>query len=177
MNKRLSISFLSLVLGAAGVQASTVAQAVKDCSQEQNSLKRLVCYDKISKALNQYQDAALPGAASVVVSGQTAEPAPSDAPVGGAMRTQDPADYFGMEHKQKASAEELDKILITVSKVDKDPYDKLILTLGNGQQWKQIDSQRYYLPDGQLYIERGVLGSFFLGSEDSKRRMRVTRIK
>ncbi|MDF2178736.1 hypothetical protein P2G88_10795 [Aliiglaciecola sp. CAU 1673] len=61
--------------------------------------------------------------------------------------------------------------------MEKGSYNKPIMTLDNGQLWKQVDSQRYYMPDGHLYIERGALGSFWLGSEDANRRMRVSRIQ
>jgi hypothetical protein len=71
-----------------------------------------------------------------------------------------------------------DKIYAQVSSITKDHYGKLSVELDNGQSWKQIDSSKLRLKVGErLYIERGVLGSFFMSKDDVNRRVRVKRTK
>ncbi|GAB3013731.1 hypothetical protein [Bowmanella dokdonensis] len=157
-------------------QAQTLAEAVQACSQTDNSLKRLVCYDRVAKDMRQYDrtDVPLVRAPSqphpaAPQAGQVQTPQPP-------MASQDPVDKFGMEHKAYTEGG-ADKILVSIQDKSKDRYGKWTLTLSNGQIWKQDDSQNYYFPDGQVYIERGLFGAFYLGTEESNRRMRVERLK
>jgi hypothetical protein len=57
-------------------------------------------------------------------------------------------------------------------------FSLLLLSHDNNQLWKQTDSAylRLNLND-TIYIERGILNSFFMGMDESNRRIRVKRIK
>lgn len=154
----------ALFMGAVA-QAETLADAMQQCSKEENSLKRLVCYDRLSKDLRQFENSPLPQSSHL-------PPATADAePVSPSEQMQ----KFGLPEKSEVISE--DKILVSVADKHRDARGKWILELTNGQTWKQTDSQDYYFPEGQIYIEKGFLGSFFLGSDDSNRRMRVKRIQ
>lgn len=151
-------------------QAETLADAMQQCSKEENSLKRLVCYDRLSKDLRQFENSPLPQSAQVKPSppgsGSASPPATSAA---------EQMQEFGLPMKNEVISE--DKILVTVAEKRRNARGKWILELTNGHIWEQTDSQDYYFPEGQIYIEKGFLGAFFLGSEESKRRMRVKRIQ
>lgn len=86
---------------------------------------------------------------------------------------------FGFENIVKNEVETLDKIYVDVTKSKRDPFKKLTLYLANGHVWKQTDSAtfRYQEKNGQAYIERGSLGSFFFSQDDVNKRVRVKRIK
>jgi hypothetical protein len=65
-----------------------------------------------------------------------------------------------------------------VIKIQKNHYGKLIITIENGQVWRQTDGTRFRLSADELVIiERGALGSFFIGKEKTNQRIRVKRVK
>lgn len=72
---------------------------------------------------------------------------------------------------------EINQIDARVLEVRKSTTGKAIITLDNGQVWKQIDSSRLRLSgDDQVTIRRASLGSFMLYKTGSKSLMRVKRI-
>jgi hypothetical protein len=55
-------------------------------------------------------------------------------------------------------------------------YDRVLITLDNGQVWRQVDSSSLRLRVGDaIEIERASFGSFMLQKTGSKRSMRVSR--
>ncbi|GGD76453.1 hypothetical protein [Lacimicrobium alkaliphilum] len=159
----------ALFMGAAA-QAETLADAMQQCSKEENSLKRLVCYDRLSKDLRQFENSPLPQSSQSLSSSAHSD---SARPESESPSTQ--MQEFGLPEKSEMISE--DKILVSVAEKRRNARGKWVLEFTNGQMWEQTDSQDYYFPDGQIYIEKGFLGAFFLGSEESKRRMRVKRIQ
>ncbi|GGO65960.1 hypothetical protein [Bowmanella pacifica] len=169
---------LPLCLTVMSGQAQTLASAIQSCAQEKDSLKRLVCYDKVAKETNQYKDgdtAFAPASTTPQVNRKATAPALVKAEQHAAPVV-DAEQNFGLDERKRPE-NETDKILVSIQNKDKDPHGKWVLTMTNGQIWKQSDSGSYRLPDAQLYIERGVLGSFFLGAEGMNRKIRVKRIK
>ncbi|ALT00014.1 hypothetical protein [Lacimicrobium alkaliphilum] len=150
-------------------QAETLADAMQQCSKEENSLKRLVCYDRLNKNLRQFENSPLPQ------SSQQRQTAASDSVGEQPATPSTQMQEFGLPEKSEVISE--DKILVSVANKRRNARGKWVLEFTNGQMWEQTDSQDYYFPEGQIYIEKGFLGAFFLGSEESKRRMRVKRIQ
>ena len=84
---------------------------------------------------------------------------------------------FGHEDKQ-VPEEQIDRIQAKVSKLSKSVYGQYIITLDNQQVWRQTDKTRMKLSKGQsIDIERGFMGSFFMGTEQVNKRIRVQRVK
>lgn len=192
MNKALfcglAISLVTTVAQAR--QTETLADAVQSCSKVRNSLDRLVCYDRVVKEMNRYAGleqslspkmpvtsapaasaspssvGAAPVAAATVAASQSAPAATS--------LTAEQA--FGME-AAVTREQGVDKITSAVASVGKDARDNFVVTLENGQVWKQTDSTSFRIKEGQeIYVERGALGAFYLSREDVNRRVRVVRI-
>lgn len=92
---------------------------------------------------------------------------------------EDTAQRFGMEHKNADQQDKIEKLRVEVAERREDPYGNWIITLSNGQVWKQTESVGYFRweDDADYYIERGALNSFFFGREGANRRFRVTRIE
>lgn len=131
------------------------AEAVVNCASQTDKLDRLVCFDSLGK----------PARASI-----TAKPA---APQAAAPTT--PDERFGLNNKRP---EEPEAIKASVSTLKSDPYGKFIITLDNGQVWKQIDSKRFRLKkDKPVTIEKASLGSFMLTQEGSSKSARVKRVQ
>ncbi|GAA5445131.1 hypothetical protein Misp06_03324 [Microbulbifer sp. NBRC 101763] len=83
---------------------------------------------------------------------------------------------FGQEHKATLQVPEY--IEAKIAKIQDDSYGKKIITLDNGQIWKQSGSARIFWGAGDLVtVERAMLGSFFMKQADGGRKMRVKRVK
>ncbi|WP_143732686.1 hypothetical protein [Microbulbifer sp. GL-2] len=83
---------------------------------------------------------------------------------------------FGQELKQVSEAPE--SIEAKIANIQKGAYDKKIITLDNGQIWKQNDSARTHWSSGdRVTVERALFGSFFMKLADGGRKMRVKRLK
>lgn len=134
---------------------STLASQLEQCRTEQNALKRLVCYDEINTRT-------------------AGSPAPQAAERARAV-TNPPEDNFGKEHRQVA-ADSVDQLYATVSDISFSPRKELIITLDNGQIWRQNGSGQFPLQTGErIYIKRGLLGAFYLGKDGSNRTLKVVR--
>ncbi|WP_299585003.1 hypothetical protein [uncultured Microbulbifer sp.] len=83
---------------------------------------------------------------------------------------------FGQELKQIAEAPE--SIEAKIADIQDGAHDKKIVTLENGQIWKQNDTGRIFWQAGDLVIvERAMFGSFFMKPTQGGKKMRVRRLK
>jgi hypothetical protein len=82
---------------------------------------------------------------------------------------------FGFEGKI-AAKRQIDKLSAKVTAVRQNLYKAKIVTLDNGQVWQQTDTVRIRIrPGDTIYVKRGALGSFFIGTFDGNKRIRVKR--
>lgn len=144
-----------LIIAAAPSQADVpVEQAIELCRAEQNALRRLTCYDAIN-------DTGL----------SIKQPSVSKA-----QETTTAEQNFGIEHKNILTDDSPDKVYMTVEKVSRDVYKSLIVQFDNGQVWHQLGTEYYSVQPGERhYIKRGTLNSFLMGSDDSRKAIRVRR--
>jgi hypothetical protein len=92
-------------------------------------------------------------------------------------------ELFGMNNDEvqrtveEATGEaQLARLGATVARVQPSGYDRVLITLDNGQVWRQVDSSSLRLRVGDaIEIERASFGSFMLQKTGSKRSMRVSR--
>jgi hypothetical protein len=194
--------FTSLVV--LPVQAGTVLQALEKCSQVENSLQRLTCYDEIVNGINKQNTLSERSQRSASLNTQIENKPPSvvvppvitpsvvpppvtppinvDASVttkaqAANKESQPLQEYFGIEEKQ-IKEQSVDKIYATVVKVIKNARKKRIFTLDNGQVWRQTETDSLSIKqDDIIYIERGILGSFYMSKDQVNRKFRVKRIK
>lgn len=170
--------YLSLLLAATTAQAQTIESALKACTQQENSLKRLVCYDNLVKNLNQYHG--LNKAVSQTSPHFPSRPMRHKADIAAVTKPDtgsSSTDGFGMR-KQQAASEELDKITSQATKVTESLRGYLIVTLENGQVWRQIDNESMKIKQGNtVFVERAALGSFRMGKPNANKRIRVKRVK
>lgn len=163
------------------VNAEPLAGALAECRQQQNALKRLVCYDEISVATaarNPIKPAPshpLPSTAQAD-SQAHAQPVTSvqSAPVVKAAISDD----FGLEHKKKVTEEQADQLYLTVSGISYSPRKELIVEFDNGQVWRQNGSGFYAINVGERhFVKRGMFNSFTLGNPDNNRTIKVRRVQ
>ncbi|MCL1068866.1 type VI secretion protein [Shewanella olleyana] len=168
---------------------ASVEQQLADCASQTDKLDRLMCYDALAAKVTSSTSvpAQLPASAktataesnSSVVTTTAAtvaavESAAVTAPTSPqAMSTAE--QEFGL--KQKSAEEEQMRLYAEVTSVEKDPYGALIVKLSNSQTWKQVGTDRYKLKVGQtIYIKKGALSSFILGSDERNSTIRVKRL-
>lgn len=178
---RVVVGVFSLAIGSQ-VSAETIGEALSKCSATENSLQRLVCYDRVVKDMNQYEGldteaARTITAPSVYTPVAPQRPLPQQANV--AQRPAPPSeqDKFGLEHKRDTQ-EELDELTSVITGIKENPYGKLVVSLSNGQVWQQTDDARLNLDEGmEIQLKRGFLSAFFMSREGISTRIRVKRIK
>jgi len=176
---------------AFSVQAETVTQALEKCRGVDNSLQRLVCYDRVAKNVNQYAGgqesiSAVPrpqlapaNAPEAPMPPPPAKPSvsstPSAKPTVDNNATEDIA--FGMEQKRVREQKEA-SMVATVAALSSTVRGSLIVTFDNGTVWQQSDDTDLNLKEGQkVVVERGMFGAFYAKVEGIKRKMKVKRIK
>lgn len=165
-----------LVLAAGPIMAADGSlDAARRCAQMQDSLQRLVCYDRIFAA---------PAGSAAPTAGPVTAPAPAAPGVATAVAVAPVQQSFGSEHL-KSSVEERKRIeapetqKAKVAAVREARPGVWRITLENDQVWQQAEADRnFFISAGDtVVIERGLLGSHHLEQEGGGRRVRVTRVK
>ena len=86
-------------------------------------------------------------------------------------------DYFGKEQDKVKELKTEDKIYATVVNIGIDAKRKRLISLSNGHIWRELSDVRLKLKvKDSIYIERGILGSFFLGKTNENSRIKVRRV-
>jgi hypothetical protein len=187
---RLTWIAAALIVASTTAQANTgLEQQLSICAVKSDKLDRLICFDDLAAKVQQANAnghavaVTLPAVAAqataptqaVAATAITAPAVQSNAVPVVSSVPQNPAADFGL---QKTVEEDLGKLYFEVAAVTKDPYGAFIITLNNGQVWKQTESDRYKINKGQtIYIEKGALSSFLLGTDDRNSTTRVKRLK
>jgi hypothetical protein len=158
---------LLILVSPVGI-ANTLLDELLLCAKSNENLQRLACYDTvINKNINSHPE-------KHKVQQQASLQVATTEQVDNAKQQQA---EFGQEN-QPDSKDIISQIQATVIKTKKAPRGELIISLDNGQVWRQTDSTHLKLrKDNLVIIERGALGSFFIGKENSNKRIRAKRVK
>ena len=176
---------IAISLFAVSLSGQAATLSLESCAAIEHPVERLACYDTLAgrlpadtaKASGTAPSAVDPVApkADVIMPA-----APALTPTVPAVEsTPDSEAIFGLEHKQKPEEERPYELQLKWTKKKKDAYGKWIIILENGQVWLQTDSTRFSFSNSEQWVvvSRGVLGSFFLGEPERKKRIRVKRVK
>lgn len=176
MIRRMILPWVAAMMAApAAVAADDPGATLRACRAEQDDAKRLACYDReVDRQDSQAAPAAAAAAAAVTAPAAPAAPAPTpEERFGrtGAM-TREEAD------RKEQESRELTELQATVTEIWTRADGLMVLTLDNGQIWKQVrPDSRFRLKAGeQVKIQPAALGSFLL-SGPTKRSTRVSRVK
>ncbi len=176
---------IALFLFAVPLSGQAATLSLESCADIEHPAERLACYDTLAGRLPADKakesgtapsevdpiapkaDAIVPDAFAVTPTAPAVEP------------TSDAEAIFGLEHKQKPAEERPEALQLKWTKKKKDAYGKWIITLENGQVWRQTDSTRFSFKDSEQWvvIYRGALDSYFLGEPKINKRIRVKRVK
>jgi hypothetical protein len=175
--------------------ANTLLDDLSICAKNSDNLQRLVCYDKLAEIAenspSNQQKVQQQVTSSIPLTQQnqnnlvlTQLKPPQKAHIikpqsafNVTNEVNQQQSSFGQEDKQRTK-NLIKEIQAQVVLVKKGTYGKQIITLNNGQVWRQKDSTYLKLRKGQtIIIKRGAMGSFFIGKHSTNKRIRAKRIK
>jgi hypothetical protein len=186
-----------LILAAATIgqaQASdSLAVQLKRCAAVADASARLACYDGLT-GTETAAPPAHPGSAAAVAPAAEGTPSTASGVRGPAVATAPPATApaapaavpnlggaeFGVRNgplEAKSYPIREKRMLAVVSRVSTRGSGEIVVTLDNGQVWKQIQPADYPVePGDHIEIDVGALGSYVLWSPSKRRATKVTRI-
>ena len=180
----LSFAILAFTLPAAA-SADALRDELRVCRDLTDDEVRLICYDA---AVDRSKKGAYSSPAPASGNTPAAPPAKPAGASDAAAATAAAAglsqqDLFGKTAnevertvEEATGDERIDSLSATITMLREYTYDKVLVTLDNGQVWKQVDASNLRLRVGDTVdIERASLGSFMLRKKGSKRSMRVSR--
>ena len=148
MNRRLLPLLLLLAPPAFAAE-----EALTECRQIEGIEERVTCYDKVVDSL----------------------PAPAAVPDAQSLFGRDDAEAKRIVETTLA-IEQIDHVEAVVTEVQHSATRKLLVTLDNGQVWRQLDNQTMRLKSGEsVVIRKASLNSFLMGKKSGGRSIRVKR--
>jgi len=171
----------------AGVQASSsdsLAAQLKRCAALTDASPRLACYDalagKAAASAAASPPAASPEAGGAVAATATPASAQAAAAATGAPAAPNLANFGVRNGPLQAERDPVREktMLAVVSAVSTRGRGELVVTLDNGQVWRQIQPSEYPLkPGDRVEIDVAALGSYRLWTPSTRRATKVTRIQ
>ena len=145
-------------------------EAMIGCRQIEDIVQRVDCYDSLVSARFPAEPA---GAVEAIEVAGDSESSPIP----------DAQSLFGTNDadakrivEMSLAIEQIDSIVAKVSDVQTLATKKVVITLDNGQVWRQLDNQRLSLKAGEaVVIRKASLGSFLLEKDSGSRNIRVKR--
>ncbi|MEI8651407.1 hypothetical protein P4S57_00865 [Pseudoalteromonas sp. Hal273] len=171
MKKQLLSLLVLLSAPTFAAQTEFNTPALQACSFIENDFNRLLCYDNTIAGKSLVKPS---------VTKTLTPPTANNVPQAVATtptEVKKTADEFGLEYK-KSQTEKDAEIKAMVASVEEAAYGELIISLDNGQQWRQIGSDSMRLKKNDtIVISRGVFNSFLLKIDGENRSIRVKRTK
>jgi hypothetical protein len=136
---------------------------------------RATCYDRFTDSLTARTAPAPQAAASAAAPSTAARTAPPR------VAARAPAPGFGADslpREQREAEEEEGEMSATVAEVTRDPRGFALITLDNGQVWRQTEGLPSRVKQSSaVTIKPGLLGSYFLVSDSPRESYRVRRMQ
>ena len=169
---------LTLLMVAGAVQADELLDELLVCRDLPSDEARVICYDSAVDRGRQRG-----GPPPVAEASPPPVPATTAAASVAAASEISQEDLFGKTGnevqrtvEEVTGNERIESLNARITELQQAGYDKVAMTLDNGQMWQQIDSSSLRLRVGDdVRIERASFGSFMLQKVGSKRTMRVKR--
>jgi hypothetical protein len=185
------VAAAALAAGAALAAAQSPPAALQACTRISQDSERLACFDREVAALSGHAATKAPvGSAAANPAAAAAATTPADAHTGGAgagtaAAPLTPEQKLGLsgegvrtlEARQGIKTEKVKGLTAHITSVSRNASGRLVLTLDNGQVWRQAESRSTFEagPGDVATISPGALGSFFLAT-NSHNWTRVERI-
>jgi hypothetical protein len=180
--------------------ADETSDKLAECAAIQSDAERVACYDAI--ASGRVVEEVAPAAAVVEPTTEAAAPevvestveptaeasaAPAEEPTvettveATAAPTEEtfgqPADDLNREAGVPAGSDTVDRLVATITGVRLYRVDRVIITLDNGQEWRQTSASRKKFTVGdKIEINKGAVGSYRMTELDGSHAMKVRRV-
>jgi len=170
MARQIALALTSAIVFASSAQAQdeqASTAAIYACANTANDAERLACYDA---AVGRLQAAEAAGDVALVSREDVREAQRSNF---GLMLPNLTIPGFG---NGGDDTNRIDTVAFPIASVERDVRDRVVVTLDNGQVWRQTDQKTFSIKDKEeAEIRRGALGSFFI-KLDGGRAFRAERI-
>ena len=165
MNIVSAIAILSVSISAGSFEESVAA-----CREIASATQRVSCYDAVVDSR--------PGNKSKAVEKEVVAVTVKTRTLPTSQSLFGQADADAKRQVEEAvNIEQISQIKAAVTRIDKAANNQLLLTLDNGQRWRQMDNQRTRLSVGDtVVIRKASLGSYRLEKEAGNRKLRVRRV-
>jgi poly-gamma-glutamate capsule biosynthesis protein CapA/YwtB (metallophosphatase superfamily) len=166
--------------GAALAQPADLNARLLACRAIGEVTARAACYDRLVDALRPPVPAVSAPLSPAIASPPPVPPPAAAAPASPVLSQ--PAARFGAESLPREKREPgvpppPDEIIAKAVSVRADANDYVIVTLDNGQTWRQTDGQTLrVLPGAEVKIRSGLIGSYLMSLVGSNRSVRAKRI-
>ena len=149
--------------------AAETSDELADCRAIQSDDERVACYDAI--AGGQVEEEVVVIEATAIQATANEEVPPTDETFGL------PPDDINRESKDPDGSDDVESLTATVTGVSLYKVDRVMVTLDNGQQWRQTSVSTLKLSvDDKIEIRKGAMGSYRLTEVDGTRAMKVRRV-
>ncbi|MEM0516075.1 hypothetical protein WCN91_11740 [Pseudoalteromonas sp. YIC-827] len=172
-----SLALLATLSTTAQADDGVNIQALKACSFIENDFRRLLCYDNImaGKPIDSMPAEAPANKAGKSQGKGAAAAAAAAGNANAANKGKKDKSDFGIEHKQR-NEENGDELVAKVSSVKEAPYGELIITLDNGQRWRQVGTESFRVSKNDtVVISRAMFNSFLMKKQGTNKSIRVKR--
>ena len=187
-----TVLILTSVTAISAAQADELYDELVVCRGLPSEESRVICYDAAVDRSRQKggprpataaaTPAAPPAATPAATPPAALEPAAAAAS-GAAAASISQEELFGQSSndvqrtvEEATGSERIDSLSAQVTRLQDSGFEKVRITLDNGQAWQQIDTSSLWLKVGDdVMIERAALGSFMLKKKGNNRTMRVSR--
>lgn len=169
--RRIAVAIVLACAGAPALAAESLPESLRKCAAVADAAQRLQCYDRAVTALG-----------APVAAGATLAPAAATAVVPAAPAPT-PEQKFGargeVKAKQQPKVEEptLEQLTAEVKAIRRGPNGELILTLDNGQVWRQLSAQPMLVKTGDRVTIKSMTFNSFWMTDPSGRGSRVKRVQ
>ena len=128
--------------------------ALLECRQIEDIAERVACYDNIVDSRSE----------------------PADIPDAQSLFGKNDADAKRIV-ETTLDIEQIDHVEAVITNIQKSASRKLVVTLDNGQTWRQLDSRPIHFKSGEAVIVREAsLNSFLMEKKSGSRSIRVKRV-
>jgi hypothetical protein len=178
----LVLSFAAAQTPAHASSSNPLAAQLKRCASLVDVGARLTCYDALAGSVAAPSAAAAqPSPSTGGSAGTTMSSSAAAAPVAAANPSAPPNADFGVRNGPLQAERDPVRektMFAVVSAVGSRGRGELVVTLDNGQVWKQIQPSDYPLKAGDhVEIDVAALGSYRLWTPSTRRATKVTRIQ
>lgn len=146
---------------------SAIHKQLRICSALSDNTKRLTCYDQMTQKVQ----------SSIIIQEPIKTHIKKQIKAQPIKSAEQRTAKFGAQHLEK-DVDEIEKIDLTIAKIEKSLRGLKIFHFTNGQVWKESSKKYFKVKKGdKVFIKKAVFGSFIIGTNKNNQITKVKRVK